>query len=338
MITVQSTQGGQCSAQVRDLKPSVQPTKTTEAVVRDNERDKTKTVKGAVSQIETVQPEVKFATSKPSMTLMTGQSWVPSTNGGNPSSAFQVPQFANTQKQYFPSQGPNFIKVKGIIFRFREKQLALTADVEAMFLQLKVPPADCKVHRFLCRESNTEPIVVYEYGRHSFGAKSSPTCVNYALQQVGGDSRDDNGMVASLNYRNFYKDNFLKSVASAEEAVDVYRNLRKSSADGGFQLTKWICNSEKVMEEIPSEDRSAVLSKTFQAEPLAPSIFGLKWNVESHRLECCRGTEIEVPAKITHRIVLSHESSMYDPLGLFSLFTIRMRLLLKGIWKKHGQS
>ena len=108
VITVQSMHGGQCSTQVRDLKPSVQPTKTTEAIVRDNERDRTKTVKGAVSQTETVQPEVKFATSKPSMTLMTGQSWVPPTKGGNLSSAFQVPQLANTQKQYLPSQGPNF--------------------------------------------------------------------------------------------------------------------------------------------------------------------------------------------------------------------------------------
>ena len=46
----------------------------------------------------------------------------------------------------------------------------------------------------------------------------------------------------------------------------------------------------------------------------------------------------EVPAKVTQRIVLSHVSSVFDPLGLFSPFTKRMRLLLKGIWKKHGQS
>ena len=33
-----------------------------------------------------------------------------------------------------------------------EKQSDLTTDVEAMFLQVKVPPADCKVLRFLWRE------------------------------------------------------------------------------------------------------------------------------------------------------------------------------------------
>ena len=68
---------------------------------------------------------------------------------------------------------------------------------------MKVPPADCKVLSFLWRENNTDPISVYEYGRHISGAKSSPTCVNYALQQVGRDSRDDNEMVAKLINRNF---------------------------------------------------------------------------------------------------------------------------------------
>ena len=173
--------------------------------------------------------------------------------------------------------GPDLLQsLIGIIFRFREKEIALTADVEAMFLQVRVPPTDCKVLKFLWRENHTDPISVYEYGRHIFGAKSSPTCVNYALQQVGRDSRDNNGMVSNLINRNFYMDDFVKSVASEEEAVDVYRSLQKSLADRGFQLTKWICNSEKVMKEISPEDRSVALSKTFEAEPLAPSILGLQ--------------------------------------------------------------
>ena len=71
--------------------------------------DRTKTVIGVGSQRATTQPEVKFATSKPSMTLMANQSWVPPTNGGNPSRAFQVPQLENTKKQYMPSQGPNIV-------------------------------------------------------------------------------------------------------------------------------------------------------------------------------------------------------------------------------------
>ena len=112
VITVQSTHGGQRSAIARDLKPLVKPTISTEAAVRDIGKDRTKTVIDVGSQRATAQPEVKFATSKPPMTLMAGQSWVPPTNGGNPSSAFQVPQLANTQKQYMPSQGPNIVSTR----------------------------------------------------------------------------------------------------------------------------------------------------------------------------------------------------------------------------------
>ena len=90
VITIQSMHEGQCSALVRDLKPPVKLTTITEASVRDIGKDRTKTVIGVGSQRATAQPEVKFVTSKPPMTLMAGQSWVPSTNGGNPSSAFQV--------------------------------------------------------------------------------------------------------------------------------------------------------------------------------------------------------------------------------------------------------
>ena len=164
--------------------------------------------------------------------------------------------------------GPDLLQsLIGIIFKFKEKQIALTADVEAILLQVKVPPADCKVLRFLWRENNTESISAYEYGRDICGAKSSPTCGNYALQQVGRDCGGDNGMVASLINRNFYMDDFVKSVASEEEAVEVYKSLRKFLADGGFQLAKWICNSEKVMEEILPEDRSGAPAKHSKLNP-----------------------------------------------------------------------
>ena len=98
---------GKCSLLVRELKPSVKPTISTEAAMRGIGMDRTKTVIGAGSQRATAKPDVKFATSKPSMTLMAGRSWLPPTNRGIQCRAFQVPRLANTQKKYLPSQGPN---------------------------------------------------------------------------------------------------------------------------------------------------------------------------------------------------------------------------------------
>ena len=109
VITVQSMQGGQFSGQVRDLKSSLKPVISTEAAVRGLGMDRTKTVIGVGSQKATAQPEVKFASTKPSMTLMADQNGLPPTSGGMPSGAFQVPQLENTQKPYLPRQGHNIV-------------------------------------------------------------------------------------------------------------------------------------------------------------------------------------------------------------------------------------
>ena len=56
------------------------------------------------------------------------------------------------------------------------------------------------------------------------------------------------------------------------------------------------------------------MSKTFEAETLAPFILGLQWIVESDSLEICRGSSLEVTAKVTQRVDLSQVSSVFDPL------------------------
>ena len=49
--------------------------------------------------------------------------------------------------------GPDLLQnLIGIIFKFREQKVAITADIEAMFLQVKVQSEDCKVLRFLRRD------------------------------------------------------------------------------------------------------------------------------------------------------------------------------------------
>ena len=82
--------------------------------------------------------------------------------------------------------GPDLLKsLIGIIFRFREHQIALSADIEAMFLQVAVPNDDSRCLRFLWREDPKQKIEVDENTRHVFGAKSSSTCANYFFAPSG---------------------------------------------------------------------------------------------------------------------------------------------------------
>ena len=212
--------------------------------------------------------------------------------------------------------GPDLLQsLIGIIFRFREHQIALSADIEAMFLQVAVPNDDSRCLRFLWRENPEQRIEVHEYPRHVFGAKSLPTCANYALHQVAKDNaKEDDNLVKAVQ-RNFYMDDFLKSVGTPQEAIETYQKIREILNKGGFNLAKGITSYDEVKSQIPETDRSTKVVKTFEAEPQSSSILELNWNVYTDSLIVCRGTEQEVPAKITLRIVLSFVSAVFDPLG-----------------------
>ena len=229
--------------------------------------------------------------------------------------------------------GPDLLQsLIGIIFRFREHQIALSADIEAIILQVAVPSDDSRCLRFLWREDPEQRIEVYEYTKHVFGATSSPTCANYALHQVAKDNaKEDENLVKAVQ-RNFYMDDFLKSVRSPQEAIEIYQKVREILNKGGFKLTKRITSDEEVKSQIPETYRSTKVVKLSKQNHNHPQNLRLNWNVDTDSLIVCRGTEQEVPAKITQRIVLSLVSAVFDPLGICSPFTIRMRFLLKSIW------
>ena len=144
------------------------------------------------------------------------------------------------------------------------------------------------------------------------------------------NAKEDENLVKAVQ-RNFYMDEFLKSVKKPQEAIEIYQKVIDILIKGGFNLTKWITSDEEVKSQILETDRSTKVVKTFEAEPQSSPILGLNWNVDTDILIVCRGTEQEVPAKITQRIVLSFVSAVFDPLGICSPFTIRMRFLIKSI-------
>ena len=233
--------------------------------------------------------------------------------------------------------GPDLLHgLIGTIVRFRGGQIALTADIESMFLQVQVPEQDRSCLRFLWRPRTNEPVQIQ---RHLFGAKSSLTCANYALKRVGLDNEEEYPIAAKAIQNNFCMDNFIKSVETPEEAIEVSNQLQPPLSEHGFELKKWISNNDAVTEAIPEDLKSIRNTKQVEVEPNAEgsSVLGLQWTVTDDSLQVCSGKNKEVEAPITQRKILSLVSSVFDPIGLFAPFSVHMRRLLKGIWTKNGQ-
>ena len=86
------------------------------------------------------------------------------------------------------SKGPDLLSnLVGIILRFQESHIAISSDIEQMFMQVKVAPSDRSYLRFLWDRNGK--IEEYEYTSHIFGATSSPCIASYALRRSAKDNQ-----------------------------------------------------------------------------------------------------------------------------------------------------
>ena len=125
---------------------------------------------------------------------------------------------------------------------------------------------------------------------------------------------------------------------SPDEALKRSRDLVKLLSKGGFKLTKFISNVPGLLEELEDQSVESV-PKVIGAsmEESSYHVLGLKWDHTKDTLVVGRGTSCDCSKAVTQRLVLSLVAKVFDPIGLVAPFTVTARLLLKNVWRLHGQ-
>ena len=116
--------------------------------------------------------------------------------------------------------------------RFRPPSYAVSADIEGMFSQVGVIPEDRPSLRFLWRDDPATDVAVYQYVRHIFGSRKSPTCANYALQQTARDNRIQFPEAANSVKNLFHMDDYLESSPNVNEATRKAQDLAEMLPEG----------------------------------------------------------------------------------------------------------
>lgn len=196
----------------------------------------------------------------------------------------------------------------GILMRFREERIALSADIEAMFNQVALPKDNQPVLRFLWRDSPDAETEIYQYQRHIFGAKCAPTCCNYALRRNAKDNEHEFPDASAA----------IRSVDSVATAVKLCNELVGLCQREKFRLTKWISNDRCVIQKIPEAERAASV-KTMEESTDMPGEreLGVGWNTQQDSFVFI--VKPKHPAH-TRRQLLSVIASLFDPLGFLDLF------------------
>ena len=199
-----------------------------------------------------------------------------------------------------------------------------------------MPAEDADLQRILWFENSdveTEP-VPYRLTTHVFGAVSSPSCANYALQQTTTISSCSE-KVKQVILKDFYVDHFMKSVASENEMIEILEEVRKTVSNGGFNLTGFFSNSRPVLDSIPKEHLAKGWREiNFSAEELPRErALGVIWMTENDCFSFRVDFEDKPP---TRRGILSTVASIYDPLGLAAPIIVSAKLIFQRACENEG--
>ncbi|XP_056307490.1 uncharacterized protein LOC130219206 [Danio aesculapii] len=234
-------------------------------------------------------------------------------------------------------QGPDLTnKLLAVLLKFRQDPIALNADIESMYYQVKVPPQERDVLRFLWWEDNDpdKPPKHFRMTAHLFGGVWSPSAANFAMQKVTEDNceRFSDDALETVR-RNFYVDDCLKSLSTVNDAIKLASELRELLSCGGFRLTKWLSNSKEVMKTIPAELWANSLHEVNLDQEDLPyeRTLGVLWDVER---DCFTFEVKTVDKPATKRGILSTTSSIFDPLGFASPFVLKAKAIFQELCRR----
>ena len=108
------------------------------------------------------------------------------------------------------------------------------------------------------------------------------------------------------------------------------KDVTAMCAEGGFRLTKFASNSKDILVSIPEGERRKSLQDQELRLGTLPTekALGIHWNIEKDKL----GFDVNFKDKpYTKRGMLSVVSSIYDPLGLVSLFLLEGSIVHRGV-------
>ena len=149
---------------------------------------------------------------------------------------------------------------------------------------------------------------------------------------------------ASVVNENFYMDDYLDSFGNVTHAIKIRRGLVSLLKLGGFNLTKFVSNADKITSAMNPEDfetSPSPVKEICKGALQSSHVLGLKWDHVKDTLVVSRGVDRPLDKAITQRTVLSFVSSVFDPVALVAPYTVRARLLLKGFlenqWIKSGR-
>ncbi|XP_072934920.1 uncharacterized protein [Epargyreus clarus] len=175
--------------------------------------------------------------------------------------------------------GPDLLQsLNGILFRFKARRVALTADIREMFLQVKIRKVDRVAQQFLWRgDDRKNPPQKYVMSSMIFGARSSPFLAHSMRDMNATEFKDAYPLAYDAITNSTYMDDWIDSFDSEEEAALTISEVRHVHAQAGFVLAGWSSNREAILSDVPTETRAHAPKELATNAHLCDKALGVLW-------------------------------------------------------------
>ena len=218
----------------------------------------------------------------------------------------------------------------GVIMRFRDGgEVAIGADIAAFFHHVYTDERDSAAYRYWWYENEEMTrFILKEFYGHVFGSKSSSCVATFTLRHhVEKNAARYGPEVAETVKKDFYVDDWCKSVEDVETARNLRKKVTEALKEGGFTLCKFKSTHRGVLEEtdvfqLPENAEDFLTSPTESAE----KILGMRYDFVSDVFFFQPKSEKVEKSVKTKREMLKVVASLYDPMGFICPFVIKGRM------------
>ncbi|XP_062557324.1 uncharacterized protein LOC134222196 [Armigeres subalbatus] len=230
-------------------------------------------------------------------------------------------------------KGPDLLNtLLDVLFGFREKRIALCADLKEMFHQIQIRPEDRHSQRLLWREDSTKSPDVYLMDVATFGAACSPCSAQFVKNRNAKEHSLKYPKAADAIVRKHYVDDYLDSADTIEEAVKIALEVRHVHSLGGFHLRNWLSNSKEVLERVGENDTAIQKSLQLDSRSATERVLGMFWKPEEDVFTFSTKLAIETQHP-TKRQALRVVMSPFDPAGLLCFYLVHGKILIQKLWR-----
>ena len=220
-----------------------------------------------------------------------------------------------------------------VLVRFRRNPVGIACDIKEMYFQIEIEEKDRSHFRRLWRDldPSREPDV-FEFSRAVFGKNSAPMESQFVAQENARRNQDRYPLPAETVLKSTYMDDSIDSVENDEEGVELYRPLKALWGIANMHARKWISNSPKVIEAIPTEERATEIVINSGQDPVIKTL-GISWN-STEDLFTVTASLVSPDFQTTKRNVLRKVATIFDPLGFVCPYVIVAKILLQELWTR----